>query len=293
LKYWFYYLLKTVNMSLAGRNCLITGANTGLGLAVAKRFATLGAHTIILCRNKGKGKNAILDIKKEIPNALVELMICDLSSFKSTQRFIEEFKGKYSKLDILYNNAAVMKQKRTITEDGIEMMFQVNYLASFILMNAFLELLKNGTSPQIINNGRPSDKYRLDMDDLQFSKDYNMYHSFFKTKLCLLLANLEFSGRHQNDGIIVTMIDPGPFKSDLVRDVPLMGWIKNLFSATVDIAAGNILYHVTSNKAKNNSGKVFKEKQEKQLTEYWKNAEVRENLWSATELLLKEKYTNQ
>ncbi|MFC1990457.1 hypothetical protein ACFLVW_07935, partial [Chloroflexota bacterium] len=54
--------------------------------------------------------------------------------------------------------------------DGFEMMFQVNYLASFILMNSFLELLKNGSSPYIINNGRPSDKLRLDMDDLQFLK---------------------------------------------------------------------------------------------------------------------------
>jgi len=276
-------------MSLVGRNCLITGANTGLGLAVAKRFATLGADIILLCRNKEKGENAVLEIKKEIPNALVELMICDLSSFKSIQSFIEEFKVKYSKLDILYNNAAVMKQKRTITEDGFEMMFQVNYLASFILMNSFLELLKNGSSPQIINNGRPADKYRLDMDDLQFSKNYNMYHSFFKTKLCLLLANLELSGRYENDGIIVTMIDPGPFKSDLVKDVPLMGWIKNLFSSSVDKAAENILYHITSDEAKNNSGKVFKEKQEKPLTEYWKDTEVREQLWSATESLIKGK----
>jgi len=276
-------------MSLVGRNCLITGANTGLGLAVAKRFATLGADIILLCRNKEKGENAVLEIKKEIPNALVELMICDLSSFKSIQSFIEEFKVKYSKLDILYNNAAVMKQKRTITEDGFEMMFQVNYLASFILMNSFLELLKNGSSPQIINNGRPADKYRLDMDDLQFSKNYNMYHSFFKTKLCLLFANLELSGRYENDGIIVTMIDPGPFKSDLVKDVPLMGWIKNLFSSSVDKAAENILYHITSDEAKNNSGKVFKEKQEKPLTEYWKDTEVREQLWSATESLIKGK----
>ena len=70
--------------------------------------------------------------------------------------FNEVFKGKYSKLDILYNNAAVMKQKRTVTEDGYEMMFQVNYLASFILMKSFLELLKNSSSPIIINNGRPS-----------------------------------------------------------------------------------------------------------------------------------------
>jgi len=274
-------------MEFSGKNCLITGANTGLGLAVSKRFSDLGANTILLCRNKEKGENAVLEIKKETPNASVDLMICDLSSMKSIQNFIEDFKGKYSKLDILYNNAAVMKRKRTVTEDGFEMMFQVNYLASFILMNSFLELLKNGSSPYIINNGRPSDKLRLDMDDLQFSKNYSMYQSFFKTKLCLLFASLELSQRQVSDGIAVTMIDPGPFKSDLVRDIPLIGWFKNLFSASVDKAKENILYHITSDDAKSKNGKVFKEKQEYPLTQYWRDTSIRERLWSVTESLIK------
>jgi NAD(P)-dependent dehydrogenase (short-subunit alcohol dehydrogenase family) len=204
---------------------------------------------------------------------------------KSIQSFIKDFKGK--KLDVLYNNAAVMKQKRTVTEDGFEMMFQVNYLAPFILMNSFLELLRNGSSPYIINNGRPSDKLRLDMDDLQFVKNYSMYNSFFKTKLCLLFSSLELSRRPESDGITVTMIDPGPFKSDLVREVPLMGWVKNLMSSTVDKAAGNLLYHITSDEPKNKNGKVFKEKQEKPLTPYWSDRGIGERLWATTESMIK------
>ena len=265
---------------------MVTGANTGLGLAVSKRFANMGTNTIMICRNKEKGENAILEIKKGAPNASVELMVCDLSSMRSIQSFIKDFKGKYSKLDILYNNAAVMKQKRTVTEDGFEMMFQVNYLAPFILMNSFLELIRNGSSPYIINNGRPSDKLRLDMDDLQFSKKYSMYQSFFKTKLCLLFATLELSRRQVVEGVTLTMIDPGPFKSDLVRDIPLMAWFKNLFSSSVDKAADNILYHISLDEAKNKHGKVFKEKQEYPLTEYWKDKSISERLWSVTESLV-------
>ncbi len=86
-----------------------------------------------------------------------------------------------------------MKQKRTVTKDGFEMMFQVNYLAPFIFMNSFLELLKNGSSPQIINNGVPSDKLRLDFEDLQFAKNYNAFHSFFKTKLYQIFSSLKLS----------------------------------------------------------------------------------------------------
>jgi hypothetical protein len=125
------------------------------------------------------------------------------------------------------------------------------------------------------------------MDDLQSINDYHMYNSFFKTKLCLLFASLEFSRRHESDGITTTMIDPGPFKSDLVRDVPLMGWFKNLISSSVVKATENILHHITSDEIKNKNGKVFKEKKEWPLSDYWKDTSISERLWSTTESLIK------
>ena len=273
-------------MNLSGKNYLITGATSGLGLAVTKIIANMGVNTIMLSRTRDEGEKALLEVKKEISNASLDLMFCDLASMSSIQNFIKDFKGKYSSLDLLFNNAAVMKQKRTVTEDGFEMMFQVNYLAPFILMKSFLELLKNSSSHQIINNGRPADKYRLDFDDLQFSKNYHMYDSFFQTKLCLLFASLELSRRQKSDDIVVTMADPGPFKSKLVRDVPLVGWVKNLFSAPVEKAAENIMFVITSQEANKNSGKVYKEKQEYPLTPIWQDTNVSERLWSITETMI-------
>ena len=273
-------------VKLSGKNCLVTGASTGLGLSVSKKFTKMGANIILVCRNQEKGEKSVFEVKRETPNASVDLMICDLASMASIQNFIIEFLGKYSKLDVLFNNAAVMKKKRTLTEDGFEMMFQVNYLAPFMLMDAFQENLKNSFSPLIINNGRPADKYRLDFDDLQFSKKYQMYDSFFVTKLCLLFANLDFSRRHASDDISTIMVDPGPFKSNLARDVPLVGWGKNLFSAPVDHAAENILFVATLDEAKEKSGKVFKEKQEYPLTSYWKDTTISDQLWLTTEKMI-------
>lgn len=276
-------------MAYSGKKVLITGANSGLGLAVAKGFARLGADPILLCRTREHGEKAVLDIASEVPNASIGLMICDLASMSSIDRFIADFRAEHTSLDLLFNNAAVMKRDRTVTEDGFEMMFQVNYLAPFIIMNSLLGLLRSSSTHLLLGNGRPSAKLRLDFDDLQFEKHYRMYDSFFRTKLCLLLASVELAHRPEGQGVSIHMADPGPFKSGLVREVPWpAGWIKNLFSGTLDEAADNILYVADSKMARTGTGKVFKKRQEVPLTSYWKDTKVRDQLWSATEAMIEQ-----
>jgi len=275
------------NMDFTDKTCIVTGANTGLGFEVAKRLGAQGEDTTVLCRSKRRGEEAVTRIKSAHPNASIELAVCDLSSLTSIRDFIQGFKERKPKLDLLYNNAAVMRSERTETEDGFELMFQVNYLAPFILMTSLLDLLKEGASPFLINNGRPSYKLRLDMDDLQFTKKYAMYQSFFLTKLCLLFATLEFARRTESEGVTVTMIDPGPFKSELVRDKRLIGWFKNLISAPVEEAAENIMFHINPDEAETKHGRVFKEREDHPLSDYWTDTDVSGGLWSITEEMLK------
>ena len=93
----------------------------------------------------------------------------------------------------------------------------------------------------------PSDKLRLDFEDLQSANHYSAFTSFFRTKLGLLLFSLEISMRPVSTGITVIIADPGPFKSNLAREAPWpMGLIKNLFSGSVDKAARNIVFLASS-----------------------------------------------
>jgi retinol dehydrogenase-13 len=275
-------------MTFSGRNVLITGASSGLGLAVSKGFAELGANTILLCRTQESGERAIAEVKKETPNASVRVMICDLASMASIDGFIADFIADYATLDLLFNNAAVMKRERTVTDDGFEMMFQVNYLAPFILMNSFLEQLSRSPIHLVLNNARPSDNLRLDFDNLQFSKRYRMYSSFFQTKLCLLLTSLELAQRPESHGVSILMVVPGrPFKSALVREAPWpIGWLKNLFSTTVDEAAEDILYVAQSQDIRQRTGQVFEKGQLVPLRPYWQDASIRQRLWTDTETII-------
>jgi len=274
-------------MNISGKTCVVTGASSGLGLAATKQFARLGANVVLVCRDQKKGGNAVTEIQREASNASVELMICDLASIESIRNFIEKFKANHSKLDILFNNAAVMKMQRTITEDGFETMFQTNYLAPFIITMSFLDLLKNSSPAQVINIAVSSHKLRLDFNDLQSSNHYGAWDSFFKTKLCLLLFSIELSRRIDSSGITVVITAPGSFKSNLVREARWpIGQIKNLFSGTVDKAAKNIVFLASSYEDHSRNGKIYLRKQEQTIIPYWNDSSISKRLWSITESLV-------
>jgi NAD(P)-dependent dehydrogenase (short-subunit alcohol dehydrogenase family) len=273
-------------MDLSGKTCMITGANSGLGLAITKQFARLGAEVIMVCRDQSKGEAAVADVRKDAPEAPVELLMCDFASFDSVKSFIKNFIIGHRKINVLINNAAVMTRQRTVTVDGYELMFQVNYLVPFILTTSLLYTLKQSSPSQVINISVPSPRVRLNFDDLQSSEDYDYLTCFPRTKLCLLLFGIELSRRNKGTGMTVTIGDPGLFKSQLNRELPgLINWIWGLFSATADRAAENITFLATSDDVLSKSGSVYVKRNEKSRIPYWDDRVVAERLWSITESL--------
>jgi NAD(P)-dependent dehydrogenase (short-subunit alcohol dehydrogenase family) len=266
---------------------MITGASSGLGLAATKQFAKLGAKVVLVCKDSPKSRDALAEVKREVPDAKLELMYCDLSSIKSIQDFLLKFKETHSSLNVLFNNAAVMRQHRTVTEDGFEMMFQTNYLAPVLLTTSLLDLLKNSSPARIINVALPSEKLYIDFNDLQFSKNYKSYDGFMRTKLYLLLYTLELSKKLIDTDIIVNSIVPGLFKSELGREGSwLLRNIMYFIAISADEAAENIVHLTTSNEVRTNSGKIFIKKKEKPLITYWNDTKVRERMWAITESLI-------
>ncbi len=269
-------------MDLSQKIILVTGASSGLGFESSKKLAELGAQVILLCRNNEKGENAIRMIKQAIPNAKLSLYIVDLASFDSVHNFIKQITEEYQRLDILINNAAVMKQKRSLTEDGFETMFQVNFLSPVLLMNELLPLFNQSSCGQIINITLPSPKLRLDFNDMQFEKNYKSFDAFFKTKLSLLLYSLKISELTSFERIKITCAVPNtkPFKSDLGREAPFFVRImKNLISVPVENVVENMAYLVEYGMNNNETGKIFEGKTIINPTAYWKNEEIQEQVY--------------
>jgi len=273
--------------SLKGKKCLITGASSGLGLELTKLFLKAEAEVIMLCRDEEKSNNIIKELRQDYPGASIQLELADFSSLDSLNTFLKRFKEKHTALDILINNAAVLKSEITRTEDGFESMFQVNYLAPFILTGSLIDLLKSGDDPKILNIGLPVEKYHLDFDDLQSLQHFKPMDNLMKSKNCLMIFSLELANRIRNTGIKVLTGIPNqrPFRSNLVREMPfLMGLAWSLISVRTEKIAGNIPSILSRDDL--DTGSLFKGLKTVSVTPYWQDAEVREQLWEETEKLL-------
>ena len=155
-------------MSMEGKICIVTGANSGIGKATAIGLAKMNATVVMLCRSIERGQEAQKEIIQFTGNNNVDLFICDLSSQKEIRNFVSEFKSKYQNLHVLINNAGVMFSKKLLSVDGIETNFAVNHLAPFLLTNLLLDILKKSAPSRIINVGSAAHRMgKIDFEDLQ------------------------------------------------------------------------------------------------------------------------------
>lgn len=127
---------------MTGKIVIVTGANSGMGLATTSELAKSGAHVIMACRSQARGEAALRQAQQESGSSNIELMSLDLGSFDSIRAFASEYKAKYEHLDVLVNNAGVVTIQRELTKDGFEAMIGVNHLGHFLLTNELLEPLQ-------------------------------------------------------------------------------------------------------------------------------------------------------
>src|SRR5262245_35444714 len=114
---------------MAGRVCVVTGANAGMGKETALALARLGATTIMVCRDRGRGEAAIQEVTAAGGNDHVELAVADLASLASVRQLATDLTARHPAIHVLVNNAGVLLDKRSETVDGYETTFAVNYLA--------------------------------------------------------------------------------------------------------------------------------------------------------------------
>ncbi|MCC5814859.1 MAG: SDR family NAD(P)-dependent oxidoreductase, partial [Leptospira sp.] len=141
---------RELEVDLADKTALITGANSGLGYATAMALAKRKAVVHMVCRNKDLGESAQKKIMKESGSSKVHLHIVDLSLLSEVQKFANQFRQSNSKIDILINNAGVLLNAMEITSEAIEKSFATNLLGQHVLTMGLLPLLEKASHPRVI-----------------------------------------------------------------------------------------------------------------------------------------------
>lgn len=218
-----------------GKVVIITGATSEIGRKTALGLAKRGATVILASRDKLKGILVQKDIRTDAANNNVHFMHLDLSSFASVRAFAKDFLERYSKLDILINNAEIMARRRKLTEDGLETTIGVNYFGHFLLTLLLADCLKESAPSRVINMTHISHEWvDLCKYDLNSEKSFNRLQNFAQSKLMNALFTKELALRLRNSGVTSNCLHPGIIHTDITRYlsslVPILRPIFDLFA---------------------------------------------------------------
>ena len=200
---------------LTGKTVLITGGNSGIGKATATALATAGATVVITARDAQRGQEAVDDIKRASGNGAVEVRDLDLARLATVRSFAESFLAAYPRLDVLILNAGLTAAKRSETEDGFEMLFQVNHLGHFLLTRLLQDRLVESAPSRVVVVASVAHKQAgaLDFDDLQSERSYSHMRVYARSKLANVLFARELSRRLEGTGVTVNSLHPGTVRT--------------------------------------------------------------------------------
>jgi NAD(P)-dependent dehydrogenase (short-subunit alcohol dehydrogenase family) len=244
------------------RICLITGATEGVGKATAMALAKHGFTVVLAARNAAKAENVKREIIAISDKADVDYIVADLASLKQTRALAESFKRRYPRLDVLINNAGVFLPRRTLTEDGFETTYQVNYLSHFLLTQLLLDELRKSEQGRVINLSSSVHAIApLDSNNLQSEKKFSVLATYAASKLCMLMFTEELARRLAGSRITVNAVHPGIVRTPMMLEAPgalrIVSYLSLPFSVSADKGARTSVYLATSPEVRDVSGYYF------------------------------------
>ncbi|MCX6053443.1 MAG: SDR family oxidoreductase [Chloroflexi bacterium] len=279
----------TLNNSMVGKICLVTGATSGIGKVTAIALAAQGANVIITGRNLQKTREAAHQIKLETGSESVDYLLADFSDLGQVRKLATEFKERYSRLDVLLNNAGAFFNGHHRTSYGVEETFLVNHLAPFLLTNLLIETLKNSAPARVILVSSDAHKLAtLDFDDLEFNHGFFGIKAYGRSKLANLLFTFELARRLEGTGVSVNAVHPGHVATDIWKTNfsifgPLLKYITSLIALTPQQGADTLIYLASSPEVAKITGQYFIKRESVPSSPLSLDEETADKLWTVSE----------
>jgi len=217
------------------KNCLVTGATSGIGFETALVLARAGARVIGVGRDPARCAAAaarIAEASAGVPGAEVRFEVADLSSQAEVRSLAARVAEREPHLDVLVNNAGLFTFRRAESVDGIEMQLAVNHLAAFLLAHELLPLLAAAPRARVVFVSSGSHfQGRIRWGDPGRRRFYNGLAAYEQSKLAVLMIARELADRLGPVSSIDTYAaDPGLVRTDIGQKdrSPLVRWIWDL-----------------------------------------------------------------
>ena len=226
--------VETVQRDLSGVTVVFTGGTDGMGRAAVGRLAQMNANLHILGRNPEKTARTVDELNRSNGAGRAVAAACDLSSLSSIRDCAGTLLRRCPRIDVLINCAGVNSWERSVSADGYEMNWAVNYLGPFLLTQLLLERIKASAPARIVNLSSETENVgHIHFDDLQLARNWTALKSYAQAKLATNMATIALARRLEGTGVTVNTLNPGFIRTALLRDVdgvqaigkPLMNWL--------------------------------------------------------------------
>ena len=292
-----------MSYNLSNKTIIVTGANSGIGKAASIQLAKLGAHVVMMCRNKERGEQAVQDVKAASNSNKVELILVDMSSQESVRKAVKEFLGRHSRLDVIIHNAANFdhqQKKPAITSDGIENVFATNHVNIFLMTELLLETLKKSAPSRIItvaSKGLITYPFLdIEFDNLNGQKKFNLQHAYYHAKQAQVMYTFDLAERLKGAGVTVNCVRVGNVAIPDTRLDHLPKWMlkmyemKRKFALTPEKMAETYVWLAGDPDLKDVTGGYWDAPNTPvKANKNAYNRETQKRLWTVTEELIKEK----
>ena len=220
---------------------LVTGSTSGLGHELALRLGSTGMHVIVHGRNRERGMEVVEAIASEKVGS-ARFYRADLASFEQVREFGDAVLRDYERLDILINNAGIASTPngRALSEDGHELIFQVNHLSHFLLTQMLLPRLIESAPARIVNVSSGAQQ-PIDFDDVMLENNFSSRRAYAQSKLAQVLFTFDLAEELEGRGVIVNALHPATY-----MDTPMVTRGGGTPRTTVAEGADAVMQLVTS-----------------------------------------------
>lgn len=280
--------IKECDEDFKERLVVITGATSGIGYYTARKYALHGANLLLINRNEEKSIAVCEEIRQDF-GVECEYKIADFTRISDVQKVGYDLLDSDINIDVFIHNAGVYSTKKIFTEDNIELVFQVDYLGSFILNYILKDKLKAQGNTRIIFVNSEGHRFAilgLSLDDLDWEDHhYSGLRSYGKAKTAQLLSMISFDDYFKDSGVSINAMHPGSVKTNMgENNGPIYRFFKHFFvdraAKSPEISAQALYYLGVSNEINGVSGKFFRLTAEEEPAPPALDREVADELWS-------------